>query len=356
MNLLIQSRRSLLKKHHNKKQNKHSFLKILLLTISIFATVVSAIFLDIYLYADRPLGSDNSPKSVNIMPGHNFSDVFKELCNSGIVAYSYRFKLLAVIRGYDKRIKFGEYLLSPSMTPSEILTIMTKGKVRLNKLTIPEGYNIEQIATAVFQAEIEDEKSFLKAAKNSSLAAQMKITADTFEGYLFPDTYYFPKNTTPKTIISTMVNRFRTIFTDEFAKQAEKLGFSIHQIVTLASIIEKETGASEERPVISSVFHNRLKKNMRLESDPTVIYGIDGFNGNITKKDLKKPSPYNTYLIRGLPPGPISNPGLKALEAALYPAETDFLYFVSKKNKTHKFSTNIRDHNKAVYKYQIKKR
>ncbi len=345
-----------MKKHHNKKQNKHSFLKILLLTISIFATVVSAIFLDIYLYADRPLGSDNSPKSVNIMPGHNFSDVFKELCNSGIVAYSYRFKLLAVIRGYDKRIKFGEYLLSPSMTPSEILTIMTKGKVRLNKLTIPEGYNIEQIATAVFQAEIEDEKSFLKAAKNSSLAAQMKITADTFEGYLFPDTYYFPKNTTPKTIISTMVNRFRTIFTDEFAKQAEKLGFSIHQIVTLASIIEKETGASEERPVISSVFHNRLKKNMRLESDPTVIYGIDGFNGNITKKDLKKPSPYNTYLIRGLPPGPISNPGLKALEAALYPAETDFLYFVSKKNKTHKFSTNIRDHNKAVYKYQIKKR
>ncbi len=344
-----------MKKHHNKKQNRRSFLKILVLIILIFAAVVSAIFLDLYSYADRPLGSDNSTKLVNIMQGHNFSDVFKELCNSGIVAYSYRFKLLAVIRGYDKRIKFGEYLLSPSMTPSEILTIMTKGRVRLNKLTIPEGYNIEQIATAVFQAGIEDEKSFLKAAKNSSLAAQMKIPADTFEGYLFPDTYYFPKNTPPKTIISTMVNRFQAIFTDEFAKQAEKIGFSIHQIVTLASIIERETGASEERPIISSVFHNRLKKNMRLESDPTVIYGIDGFNGNITKKDLKKPSPYNTYLIRGLPPGPISNPGLKALEAALYPAETDFLYFVSKKDKTHKFSTNIREHNKAVYRYQIKK-
>ncbi|WDN87389.1 UPF0755 protein [Desulfosarcina sp. BuS5] len=345
-----------MKKHHNEKQNRHSFLKILLLITLIFAAVVSAMFLDLYLYAGRPFGSDNSTKLVNIMPGHNFSDVFKELCNSGIVAYSYRFKLLAVIRGYDKRIKFGEYLLSPSMTPSEILTIITKGRVRLNKLTIPEGYNIEQIATAVSQAGIEDEKSFLKAAKNSSLAAQMKINANTFEGYLFPDTYYFPKNTTPKTIISTMVNRFQTIFTDEFAKQAEKLGFSIHQIVTLASIIERETGASEERPIISSVFHNRLKKNMRLESDPTVIYGIDGFNGNITKKDLKKPSPYNTYLIRGLPPGPISNPGLKALEAALYPAETDFLYFVSKKDKTHKFSTNLREHNKAVYRYQIKKR
>ena len=153
-----------------------------------------------------------------------------------------------------------------------------------------------------------------------------------------------------------MVNRFHAIFTDDFEKQADKLGFSIHQIVTLASIIEKETGVSEERPIISSVFHNRLKKKMRLESDPTVIYGIDGFNGNITKKNLKKLSPYNTYLIRGLPPGPISNPGLKALEAALYPAETDFLFFVSKKNKTHKFSTNIREHNKAVYKYQIKKR
>jgi UPF0755 protein len=346
-----------LKKHHNKKQNKHSFSKILLVIILILAAVVSAICLDLYLYAGRPCGSDNSTKLVKIMPGHNFSDVFKELRNSEIVTYSYKFKLLAVIKGYDKRIKFGEYLLSTSMTPSEILTIITKGKVHLNKLTIPEGYNIEQIAVAAFQAGIvEEKKSFLKAAKNSSLAAQMKITAKTFEGYLFPDTYYFPKNTPSETIISTMVNRFHAIFTDDFEKQAERLGFSIHQIVTLASIIEKETGVPEERPIISSVFHNRLKKKMRLESDPTVIYGINGFNGNLTRKDLKQPSPYNTYLIKGLPPGPISNPGLKALEAALYPAETDFLYFVSKKDKTHKFSTNIREHNKAVYRYQIKKR
>ncbi|MCD6224378.1 MAG: endolytic transglycosylase MltG [Deltaproteobacteria bacterium] len=322
----------------------------------IFAAVVSGILLDLYLYAGRPLRSDNSTKVVNIMPGHNFSNVLKELCNSGILVYPHRFKLLAVIKGYDKRIKSGEYLLSSSMTPTEILTIMAKGRVRLHKLTIPEGYNIEQIAAAVFHAGTGDGNSFVKAAKNSSLATQMEIKADTFEGYLFPDTYYFPQNTTPEITISTMVNRFHAIFSDDFEKQADKLGFSIHQIVTLASIIEKETGVSEERPIISSVFHNRLKKKMRLESDPTVIYGIDGFNGNITKKDLKKPSPYNTYLIRGLPPGPISNPGLKALEAALYPAETDFLYFVSKKNKTHKFSTNIREHNKAVYKYQIKKR
>ena len=134
------------------------------------------------------------------------------------------------------------------------------------------------------------------------------------------------------------------------------MGLSIHQIITIASIIEKETGASFERPVISSVFHNRLKKKMRLESDPTVIYGIKKFNGNITRKDLKTFTPYNTYVIKGLPPGPIANPGIKAINAALFPADTDFLFFVSKKDTTHKFSTNIRDHNKAVRKYQLRRR
>ena len=346
----------MLKKDNNKKQTGHNFLRWLIIIILIFAVIVSAIFLDLFLYADKPFHSDNTTQVINILNGNTFHDVLEKLCNAGIVESPHRFKLLAIIKGYDKKIKAGEYILSPCMTPTEILAKMAKGRVRLRKLTIPEGYNIEQIAAAVFQAGAGDGNSFLKAAKNASLANKMKINADTFEGYLFPDTYYFPKSTPPEIIISTMVKRFNAIFTDDLKKQAKKLGFSIHQIVTLASIIEKETGVPEERPIISSVFHNRLKKKMRLGSDPTVIYGIEGFNGNITKKNLKTPSPYNTYLIRGLPPGPIANPGLKALEAAIYPAETNFLYFVSKKNKTHKFSTNIRDHNKAVYKYQLRKR
>ena len=152
-----------------------------------------------------------------------------------------------------------------------------------------------------------------------------------------------------------MVKRFRSIFTPEFNNQAKKLNLSIHQVVTLASIIEKETGAPFERPIISSVFHNRLRKRMRLESDPTVIYGIKNFDGNITRKHLSEQTPYNTYQIRGLPPGPIANPGLKAIEAALFPEDTNFLYFVSKRDRTHKFSTNIADHNRAVRKYQLRR-
>lgn len=152
-----------------------------------------------------------------------------------------------------------------------------------------------------------------------------------------------------------MVKRFWAIFKPEWKNRAKILGFSIHQVVTFASIIEKETGAAFERPIISSVFHNRLKRRMRLQSDPTVIYGIKDFDGNLTRKHLAKTTPYNTYRINGLPPGPIANAGIKAIEAALYPADTKFLYFVSKKDTTHKFSANIRDHNSAVRKYQLRR-
>jgi UPF0755 protein len=152
-----------------------------------------------------------------------------------------------------------------------------------------------------------------------------------------------------------MVNRFRSVFKPEWKDQGQTYGFTIHQVIILASIIEKETGVASERPIISSVFHNRLKKRMRLESDPTVIYGIKNFNGNLTRKHLATITPYNTYRIRGLPQGPIANPGLESMHAALYPANTPYIYFVSKKNKTHQFSTNLKDHNKAVRKYQLRR-
>jgi len=156
-------------------------------------------------------------------------------------------------------------------------------------------------------------------------------------------------------IITKMLQRFGSVFTSDWRNRCRELGFSIHAAVTLASIIEKETGAPAERPVISSVFHNRLRKKMRLESDPTVIYRVQNFNGNLTRKHLSARDPYNTYWIRGLPPGPIANPGFESLKAALYPAETPYLYFVSKNDKTHHFSANIREHNRAVRKYQLRR-
>jgi len=196
---------------------------------------------------------------------------------------------------------------------------------------------------------------FIRSANDIAIVKALGVEADSLEGYLFPDTYHFPKGLPLDEIMGTMVNRFQEIFSTEWQERSRQMGMSIHQVVTLASIIEKETGAAFERPLIASVFHNRLAKRMRLSSDPTVIYGIKDFDGNLTRKHLKTANPYNTYLNKGLPPGPIANPGVAALEAALYPAETDYLYFVSKKDGTHQFSTSFKEHNRAVRKYQLRK-
>jgi UPF0755 protein len=171
------------------------------------------------------------------------------------------------------------------------------------------------------------------------------------EGYLFPDTYHLSRGMTPRAVIDVMVKRFFAVM-GPFSEAIRQSGMSLEQVVTLASIVEKETGAPEERPLIAGVFLKRLKNNMRLESDPTVIYGIDPFDGNLKKEDLRTHTPYNTYLIKGLPPGPISSPGLEAIKAVLFPAQTDFLYFVSKNDGTHHFSKTFSEHRKAVRKYQ----
>jgi UPF0755 protein len=292
-------------------------------------------------------------KVVIVHPGQGFKAFSERLYQAGIITYQAKFCWLARIKQQDKIIKAGEYTISSAMTPREILGILVSGKVRLYKFTIPEGYNLRQIAALVAKAGFATETDFLKAATDPALVHKMGINADSFEGYLFPETYYFPKDAGPETIISTMVKRFWTMFKPEWKNRAKALGLSVHQVVTLASLIEKETGAAVERPIISSVFHNRLKRNMRLESDPTVIYGIADYNGNITRKHLTTPTSYNTYRIYGLPPGPIASTGIDAIEAALFPANTQFLYFVSKKDQTHQFSTNIKDHNQAVRKYQL---
>ena len=197
------------------------------------------------------------------------------------------------------------------------------------------------------------QSAFTTLAHDPNFCTSLGIDSDNLEGYLFPDTYFFEKGMPPETILATMVTRFQKVFVPAWKNRARQRGLSVHQVVTLASIIEKETGTPDERALISSVFHNRLKRNMRLQSDPTVIYGISNFNGNLTRKDLKTPSPYNTYIIKGLPPGPIANPGRLAMEAALFPVNSKFYFFVSKNDTTHHFSATLKEHNRAVGKYQL---
>jgi UPF0755 protein len=328
---------------------------IVAITMLLLIFIAVGVYLHIIISADKPANTEPVQHVVIVKPGQGFLAFSQRLHKAGIINNLNKFKLFAYIKGYEKRIKAGEYLLSSAMSPKEILEIVVNGKVRLHRLTVPEGYNLRQIARIVAEAGFGTEADFLRAATDTDQVHMKGIDSETFEGYLFPDTYYFPKGVRPEDIISIMVKRFWTIFKPEWKKRAEVLGFSIHQIVTFASIIEKETGAAFERPIISSVFHNRLKRRMRLQSDPTVIYGIKDFDGNLTRKHLSQKTPYDTYRINGLPPGPIANAGIEAIEAALYPADTKFLYFVSKKDNTHKFSANIRDHNNAVRKYQLRR-
>jgi UPF0755 protein len=288
-----------------------------------------------------------------VKSGQGVSQISGRLASEGIIERPMWFRIYSRLNGFDTRIKAGEYRLSAAMSPAGILQKLVEGEVILYRLTIPEGYTMLQIADAVDASGITGRDSFLEALSDRRLMAEQQIEADSYEGYLFPDTYFFPKDTTAETIVATLVSGFRRVMTDRRMEQARQLELSVHEVVTLAAMIEKETGAAEERPVISSVFHNRLKRGMRLESDPTVIYGIEDFDGNITRKHLAEKTPYNTYRIKGLPAGPIANPGEAAIEAALYPADTDYLYFVSRKDGTHQFSTNIRDHNRAVSKYQL---
>jgi len=327
---------------------------IIFTILLLFIAGFSYVLLDILRYADAPASTEGREIFVAVHPGEGFGNISEKLLETGVIKYPFKFKLLARVKGYDKKIKAGEYCLSAAMTPLRILETVANGKVFFYKLTVPEGYNIKQIAQAVAKLGMGTEKAFSEIATDPSFVQEKGIDARTYEGYLFPDTYYLSKGATAKQIISLMVKRFESVFTPEWKKRADLMKFSVHQVITLASIIEKETGDPSERPIISSVFHNRLKRRMRLQSDPTVIYGIKNFDGNITRKHLKTRTAYNTYKIRGLPPGPIANPGEKAIEAALYPADTRFLYFVSKKDRTHKFSTNLKDHNRAVRKYQLR--
>jgi UPF0755 protein len=324
-------------------------------TFFVLISILLGLYIDLLIYSNKPAHKETVKKEFIIARGQSFLTTAANLNQAGFIRHPFKFRLLARIKGFDKRVQAGEYLLSPAMSPNTILEKLVQGKINLHIITIPEGSNIYQIATISAEAGFGTKNEFIRSATDAALARKNGIEADTFEGYLFPDTYYFPKGETPLKIIVKLVERFWEKFKPEWILRSQELGFTIHQVVTLASIIEKETGAAFERPIISSVFHNRLKKGMRLESDPTVIYGLKNFDGDLTRKHLSTITPYNTYKIKGLPPGPIANPGAASLEAALYPADTNYLFFVSKRDATHKFSTNLKDHNKAIRKYQLRR-
>lgn len=301
----------------------------------------------------RPVSEgDTSVALFEVEPGMGLSQVGRALEERGLVRDARVFKLLTRVRQADRLIQAGEYDLSPSMTPEEILERIRSGRVRTYTVVLPEGIRATEIAARLEAAGLARADAFLAVASDPAFAASLGIEAAGLEGYLYPETYHLPRNLAPEAVARALVEQFfaawRTV-----EPRAAATGLSRHQIVTLASIVEKETAAPEERPLIAAVFLNRLARGMRLETDPTVIYGVDDFDGNLTRAHLRDAgNPYNTYQIRGLPPGPIASPGASALEAVVSPAETEYLFFVSRNDGTHVFSKSYREHVQAVNHYQ----
>jgi len=313
--------------------------------------MVAVLLATIYLHFLAPAGWTRHAKVVVIPPGKGFHEAAQILEDSGIIRDRRSFYLLARIEGVVGKIKAGEYEVHTQMPPREVLSKLIRGEVIQYPVTIPEGYNIYQIAEVLEQAKVCSKKVFLEKARDPALIDSLGMEGDNLEGYLFPDTYNFPKGFGEEQVIRQMVARFKAVF-NPLAKRAEKMGLSRRDVVILASMIEKEARDDQERRMIAAVFHNRLQRGMALQSDPTAIYGLREKRSSITREDLQRRTPYNTYIISGLPKGPIANPGIKSLQAVLFPADANYLYFVSKNDGTHYFSGTLEEHNRAVAKYQ----
>lgn len=293
---------------------------------------------------------------VYIPPRSSLAVIRQELLAAGLLREDLRFRLLARLSGRGRLLKAGEYAFRSGATPWQILSTLAGGRTVRRQVTIPEGANLHQIAGLLAAEKLVAQEQFTALAGDPGLRARLGISSPSathLEGYLFPDTYFFSRGQEPQEIIRVMTERGRLVLDELLTAAPGAPGLNRHQILTLASIVEKETAVPEERPLIARVFLNRLAKGMRLQTDPTVLYGLGRFEGGrLTRADLAAPTPYNTYLVRGLPPGPIASPGRAALAAVLAPAAADYLYFVAKNDGTHQFSTNLRDHNRAVNQYQ----
>lgn len=283
--------------------------------------------------------------------GETAGTVAHNLKNNGLIR-SREFFLVVSYAGGQHSIRTGRYRIFPGTTTLEILRKLTRGDVLTRKITIPEGFNLYQIADRLDAAEVCDSDAFLASASDTAFLKTLGITRQSAEGYLFPDTYRFPEASDPRDVIGVMHRKMMRILGN---RPAYGPGMTAHEILTLASLVEKEAKVYNEREIISSVFHNRLRRGMKLDCDPTVRYAVKKFTGPITVSDLKSDSPYNTYRRAGLPPTPICSPGRESILAAMYPKKTSFLYFVAKNDGSHYFSKTLKEHNEAVQQYQRRK-
>ncbi len=303
-------------------------------------------------YSTSSIDKKNMTILVDIPTGSSFLKVTEILNQAGLIKHRVFFYSLSIIKRASRSIRAGEYEFNTSLTPVEMIDKLLRGEIKNYKVVIPEDLSMLEIVARLDEFRLIDKELFFELASDEDFLESLNIKADSIEGYLFPDTYFFDRSMSTRQIMKIMVNQFWKKVTPEMIKRAGELGFNTHQFVTFASMIGKESGDDMEKPIISAVFHNRLKKRMPLQSDPTAVYDLDNFEGKILRSHLKRKSLYNTYIIRGLPPGPIANPGLTSFKAVLYPASVNYLYFVSKKDGSHFFSSSFNEHNQAIKRYR----
>ena len=314
---------------------------------------------------DAPVSDDSTVQTFVVRPGQSAADIGKELADRKLIRSPLMFRALVEARDVGSKIEAGEYRVSPSMTTSEIVAVLSRGAVRTGiPLTIPEGWRAEQVAQKVESLGIARADEFMGQVRSGGIQlAEPLPPGQSLEGYLFPNTYEIKKEADARAVVELMAREFDRQFNAQLRSKVAARGLTIHQAVTLASIVEREAARPSEQPLIASVYLNRLKRNIPLQADPTVQFAVAnanlaealGFNfwkRDLTQDDLRHPSPYNTYVEPGLPPGPICSPGLSALEAVANPAETDYLFFVARNDGTHVFARTDTEHAANVERYQ----
>jgi len=310
-----------------------------------------------YVRINRPYrGYQDAEQFVDLPPGSGSATIGQRLVAAGAVRDVPSFRTALWISGQGRHLKAGEYRFDRAMTPFEVIDKIARGDVYVINVTFPEGLTIAEMAKIFESHGTGTAASFVEAARDAALVHDLDPAAKDLEGYLFPETYALSRHADAQKLIRLMVSRFEHVFTPELRQAAAVRHLTVRQAVTLASIVEKETARADERPLVAAVYVTRLRVGMPLQCDPTVIYALTkrgGYTGNIHKDDLSVDSPYNTYRYPGLPPGPIASPGRASLDAAVHPADADYLYFVSRNDGSHEFARTLEEHNRNVQKYQV---
>lgn len=324
------------------------YFSIILFSISTFSSLAIVITILYLISCLSPVDATAQPIQLKIIRGMSSQAIANQLVHKKLVRSSWVFLVATHLSGASHRLQVGTYHLSGAMSIPQIIDHLRSGKVITHQLVVPEGLTVVQIGKIWEKGGFGTEAAFNEAASDAKWRSDHQIEGKTLEGYLFPNTYQFPDGASADVMIQTMLDEFERRWTAEMTEEANALEFSKHEIITLASIIEAEARIPEERPLISSVFHNRLRRGWKLQADPTALYGLGNPDRPPRAADLRTDTRYNTYLYEGLPPGPICNPGIASIFAALRPVSTDYMYFVAIGNGKHHFSRTLREHQNMI--------